>query len=167
YMCTRIGEPAHSGLIIYDVEHSFLGRHLWDIPVVKIDATVARNNIASSLVYSLAVFLMKLSVLLLQKQLFGVNRIFRYLIYFGIAFQAVWAIVSVAVYSVAAAECTGIEALSRTFCPNLWKFVIVQGVINLATDIYILVLPVGIVLKLQLTRARRIGILAIFLTGSL
>ncbi|KAL8980151.1 MAG: hypothetical protein Q9205_004688 [Flavoplaca limonia] len=108
-----VGSAAHSGLIIYDVEHSFLGRHLWDIPIVKIDATVARNNTALSLVYSPAVFLMKLSVLLLQKQLFGVNQIIRYLIYFGIAFQAVWAIVSIAVYSVAAAECTGIEALTN------------------------------------------------------
>ncbi|KAL9604094.1 MAG: hypothetical protein Q9219_000682 [cf. Caloplaca sp. 3 TL-2023] len=42
-----------------------------------------------------------------------------------------------------------------------------QGAINIATDFYILLLPIPGVLQLQLPLKRKIGICAIFMTGSL
>ena len=41
------------------------------------------------------------------------------------------------------------------------------GAINLLTDIYLLCLPIAAVSKLQLPTRKRIGIIAIFLTGNL
>ena len=44
---------------------------------------------------------------------------------------------------------------------------ITQGAINVASDIYIFCLPMPVVWKLQLPPRKKIGVLAIFKTGSL
>lgn len=40
-----------------------------------------------------------------------------------------------------------------------------NAVINVATDFYILVLPMSCVMKLQITNRRRLGLLLVFASG--
>ena len=117
--------------------------------------------------YGPAIFLVKLSALLLLYQLFGVNKTMRYLIFVGIGFQALFYLSIIGVYSAAEAICVTAANLTTRYCTNLWIFTIIQGVLNVVTDFYILVIPIAMVLRLQLTPRRKIGISAIFLTGLL
>lgn len=99
--------------------------------------------------------------------MFGIDTTVRYLIYFGIAFQALYGSSVIFVQSFDLATCIGIKATSSQFCHTLWKFIIVQAVFNLVTDIYIFLLPIGVVCRLQMNRTKKIGVLAVFSTGML
>ena len=91
----------------------------------------------------------------------------RYLIYFGIVFQALFYLAVTAIYSATEVKCTSYLDLSASFCSHQWPLAITQGVVNVVTDLYVLILPLAMVARLQLSPQRRIGIVAIFLTGLL
>ena len=122
---------------------------------------------AISLTYGPVIFLAKLSLLLLYHRLFGVNKTMRYLIYFGIAFQAVFYLINTGFYAAAEAICISAANLRTRFCLREWIFTIIQGTVNVVTDFYVLILPVAMVSRLQLTPGRKFGVIAIFLTGLL
>jgi len=109
----------------------------------------------------------KLSLLLLYYRLFSRNKTMRYLIYTGIAFQALFYLASVGFYSEAEALCVSSASAQTKFYTREWTFTIVSGVINVLTDFYVLILPVATVWSLQLTSRQKIGIIGIFLTGLL
>ena len=172
--------------ITYDVSavnHNF-GRHLWDIPagslteqtchVLLFFPTICASSNrlpqvfkAISLVYGPIIFLVKLSLLLLYYRLFSRNKTMRYLIYFGIAFQALFYVASIGFYSTAEVLCVSSANAQAKFYTREWVFTIVSGVINVLTDFYVLILPIVMVWSLQLTSRQKIGIIAIFMTGFL
>ena len=91
----------------------------------------------------------------------------RYLIYFGIVFQALFYLSSVGFYATAEALCTSSAKKQADFQFREWVFTIVSGVFNVITDFYVLILPISMVWHLQLSSKRKIGVIAIFLTGLL
>lgn len=82
-------------------------------------------------------------------------------IYVQIAFYLSW----VGTYSALMAICVSVTGLSKPFCNNTWITVEVQGAINVVTDFYILALPTVMVWQLQLTFRRKLGVIAVFMTG--
>lgn len=122
---------------------------------------------AISLIYGPVIFLVKLSLLLLYYRLFGSNKTMRYLIYTGIAFQALFYLAGVGFFSKAESVCGTSASAQAKFYTREWTFTIVSGVINVLTDFYVLILPVAMVWSLQLTSRQKIGIISIFLTGLL
>ena len=163
------------------VNHEF-GKHMWDIPANRLSPMTCHvlfpvsiismvSNIlpqvfkSISLVYGPVIFLVKLSLLLLYYRLFSRNKTMRFLIYFGIAFQALFYLASVGFYSAAEATCTQDSKAQAAFYLREWVFTVVSGIINVITDFYVLILPVAMVWSLQLTTRRKIGVIAIFLTG--
>jgi sterol-4alpha-carboxylate 3-dehydrogenase (decarboxylating) len=87
-------------------------------------------------------------------------------VYLGIAFIAIYttAIIGVAIGSIV--KCNGLAQISSRFCRNYAKPVVVMNsVINVVTDFYVLVLPIPCIMKLQLSLKRRIGLLLAFGSG--
>lgn len=107
--------------------------------------------IATGLIYGPIIFFVKLSILLLYFRIFSVNGTMRYMIYVGIAFQTVFYIAYFAVYVGVEVLCVSVEAVTRSYRYNNWKFVILQGAVNVATDFYVLCIPIAMVMRLQLT----------------
>lgn len=122
---------------------------------------------ALGLTYGLVIFLVKLSVLLLFFNLFGVNKTMRYLIYLGIGFQAACSAAYTGYGIAAIAECVDAASLQRSICINTWIVTIFTASVNVLTDVYILILPIVMVLRLQLTPRRKIGVISIFMVGLL
>ena len=166
------------------VSQDVFGRHLWDIPAIKVTPEIGhvrlffqrtllsltlspQISLAVSVTYPPAVFLVKLSAFLLLYQLFGVNKRLRLLIYFGVISQAILYLTFLGIYIGAEAVCVDAANLKTSYCAHLWISTIIQGVINVVTDSYVLALPVAMVLGLQMTPKRKVGISAIFLTGLL
>lgn len=106
--------------------------------------------------------------MLLYLRIFNVNRALRLLIYFGILFQALFysAMIGVAIGSIV--ECSSSAEATNQFCVNYSRPVVVlNAVVNVITDIYVLLLPIPRVLKLQLSNKHRVGLLLVFTTGAL
>jgi hypothetical protein len=53
------------------------------------------------------------------------------------------------------------------FCVNRTQFYIVSGGINIATDVFILLLPMPLLWKLKTSTSQKIGLTMIFLLGGL
>lgn len=140
---------------------------MWDIPLSKLTTSTIRELIALSVVYGPVIFFVKLSILLLYFRIFAVNRIMKYLINFGIIFQTVFYVGYTAVYAATEVKCSGPEALEIAFCMKSYGFVVAQGGVNVATDFYILGLPIFMVSQLQMTLKRKVGVCAVFMAGLL
>jgi len=119
------------------------------------------------IIYSVVVFLTKLSILLLYHRIFSCQQVVKYLIWFGIIIQFVLYTFHTAYEIVFEFECTSANYLSSAFCRSPYTVLLVQGSINVATDFYVLCLPVARVSKLQLPLRRKVGVVGIFLTGLL
>lgn len=133
--------------IIIKVSKSYLGVHRHDTHNLKYGRI-------QSIVSPPAIFFIKLSLLLLYLRIFGPDKVTRYLIHFGIAsiFTAYIIVMFLNIF-------TDVEDLIKSN-----KLI---GAINLASDIYIICVPIMAVSKLQLSTKKRIGVILIFLSGTL
>lgn len=121
--------------------------------------------------YNPAIFVIKLSIFLLYLRLFAPNIRTRYLIYAGIAYNA---ITNIAIMVAFPAICAPrgndnwITSLEKPSCHTpLEDLAVAAGALNFASDVYILLLPVPMIWGLQLPMRRKIGLLTVFATGSL
>ena len=94
----------------------------------------------------------KLSLLWLYLRIFSLIKVTKYLIYAGMTF------------------CTGayITIMFVNIFANINTLIAANkalGVVNFASDVYILFVPLTTVAKLQLSTKRKIGILLVFMTG--
>ena len=91
----------------------------------------------------------------------------RYFILLGIAVSASFC-VGLTGYNIAVeVECVDAAALQRSVCVKTWIVTIATGTVNTLIDLYILVLPIAMVLRLQLTLRRKLGVVLIFTIGLL
>ena len=58
-----------------------------------------------------------------------------------------------------------IEALASEECAKIWPAVITTGVFNIASDIYLIILPLPAVWGLNMSLWNKIAVSAVFLTG--
>lgn len=117
--------------------------------------------------YGVVIFLVKLSVLLLLYSLFGVNKTMRHLVFLGIGVSAALC-VALTGYNIALElDCVDAAGLQRRVCIDVWIVTIATATVNTLIDLYILVLPITMVLRLQLTPRRKLGVVVIFAIGSL
>ena len=117
--------------------------------------------------YGLVMFLVELSVLLLLYSLFSVNRTMRYLVFLGIIIYASFCVALTGFNITVQLHCVNAVSLHNCVCINLWIVTIATGTINTLTVLYILILPIEMVLRLQLTSRRKLGLLAVFTIGLL
>ena len=116
--------------------------------------------------YPFTICFAKISILLLYLRIFKLDRTLRLAIHAGLLFTTFWYTAILGVAIAAIVKCNGLAQLSNQFCLNYAKPVVVMNaVINVVTDFYILVLPVPCVMKLQINRRRRIGLLLVFASG--
>ncbi|CAF9929924.1 MAG: hypothetical protein ALECFALPRED_004481 [Alectoria fallacina] len=62
-------------------------------------------------------------------------------------------------------ECQTPKNVEKSFCASGYAINVVTSVINVITDIYVLALPIEILMRLNLKRAKKYGLIAIFLSG--
>ena len=103
--------------------------------------------------------------MLLYLRIFTVNRRMRLFTYLGITFQALYYNAFIGIGIGAVVECNGPSQLTHQLCANFRPLVVLNVTINAVTDIYVLLLPVPCVLKLQLSKRHRLGLLLVFACG--
>lgn len=113
-------------------------------------------------------FMIKLSLMLLYLEIFHPNKFTRMMIYAGIGFLATYYTAALVATSVLCMPRPGDGGRLYGDCST--KGVVqttVSSGFNIATDLYILAIPITMVWKLKLSGKKRLGVTLIFLTGSL
>ncbi|KAL9001839.1 MAG: hypothetical protein Q9188_005198 [Gyalolechia gomerana] len=147
-----------------------IGPHQWNVSVAHFTDDVIRMFIVVDVIYSPAIVMAKLSLLYLYLEVFRPDKKMRYAIYFGMAFVTVCYSAFFIAYCVLAIPGPGqslIGVMLSKDIASLLGLAIGQGAVNIASDFYIFLLPIPGVLQLQLGTKKKVGICAIFMTGSL
>ena len=118
-----------------------------------------------------AMFFAKASLLLLYLRIFGPKKSIRYWIYFGLAFTFCLYWINIPIDSY---YCTprpggswGDLSSIGAKCEKTAILGLVQGSLSIALDLFILILPIPVVMTLQISSKKRVGALAVLMTGVL
>ena len=117
-----------------------------------------------------SIFFAKSSLLFLYLRIFGSKKTARYAINFCLVFSFCLYFANIPVETAYCAPSAGKGwTLSEIGpkCPNTLYLGVVQGPLNVLVDLYIFVLPIPIVMGLQMSKRKRVGVLAVFFTGLL
>jgi hypothetical protein len=119
-------------------------------------------------IFGPSVFFAKAAIFLMYLQFFGVHKKLRIAVYIGIfvTFGAYWTSVPVAAYYGAPHPGETWESLFLNERP-IWEayWGVSQGAIAIVLDIYIFLLPIPILWKLNTDRTRRIQLITLFGTA--
>ncbi|KAI9708199.1 MAG: hypothetical protein M1820_004153 [Bogoriella megaspora] len=145
-----------------------LGKHVDDVPAQDLSKGFVILWVAAFL-YDLSITLPKFSVLFFYERVFGsTKQSFRYSVWFGQFLVAGW-IVSAFVSTIW--QCTPIrkayapQEVSGGHCIDVNKGWYGTGIASVIIDLYILVLPIPVLWRLQVTLKRRLAVIGVFVCG--
>ncbi|KAL8692585.1 MAG: hypothetical protein Q9224_003927 [Gallowayella concinna] len=150
------------------VDRYGLGHHSYNVPVKNYNPMLNWIHITTVL-YLVAILFAKLSILLFLNRLFGINRRFRLTVYAAIACVVSYCLIMVLLIIF---RCTPVAATwdlmrERTHCVDLINIDIAIGALNIPSDIFILLLPIPMLRKLQMPLHKKLGLGIIMATGIL
>ena len=122
------------------------------------------------MLYSPTILMAKLALLLLYLQVFRPNVKTRYCIYLTMGFLVLFYTATFIAYAVLSIPKPGQSQLESILSLDTAKDIplgITQGAVNVATDFWIFCLPIPVLWSLQLPPRKKIGVMAIFMTGLL
>ena len=173
-------------MILDTVNAGVVGVHQWDLLLGRITDKISKVRLmarapillklivkellVSQVGYLPSIFFAKLAIFLLFLQLFSPNQRTRYLIYCGIAFTGMFYLACALVEIIACTPSKGqswLEASSSSRCANDRVLGYIISIVNLASDLYLLVLPLPVVWQLQFTQRKKVAVTAVFATGIL
>ncbi|KAK4163960.1 hypothetical protein QBC43DRAFT_318474 [Cladorrhinum sp. PSN259] len=157
---------SYSGLVL---SLSHLSRHMWDVPVIVFTENYWKIRFAANTFQALAYFTSRLPILLLYLRLFGrQSQNFRFACYFGIGLAVGAYITTIPLLSYFCTPPVGgdwnsLDVFAK--CKRLLPWAIVQACVDIVLNVYIFILPLPVILRLQMPTGKKLGVLAIFLTG--
>lgn len=102
---------------------------------------------------------------MLYYRLFGSKNYMRYAIVFGISFSFLFYFGAMTATAILCAPKVGHPWVEAKCTQVVAAVGLSIGIVNLALDIFLLILPIPVILSLQLSVKKKIGILAIFMVG--
>ena len=113
-------------------------------------------------------FFAKLALLLLYYRMFSPNRWTKIAIYLGITINGLFYLTSSTAILILCIPRRGEAFGLWTYemrCSRARSIGDVQGIFGLVSDLYTFILPLPVLCKLQISFKKKVGIIAIFLTG--
>lgn len=118
------------------------------------------------LIYVLAILFTKLSICLLYLRIFGVNLTFRKFVHGGMIFCGIYYSAFFGVSVAQVVICNKLSSIYDSLCIKTQDLLLVQVLLNAATDLYIFLLPIVPIRQLNMRRRRKTGVLIVFLAGA-
>ncbi|OTA55245.1 hypothetical protein K449DRAFT_306030, partial [Hypoxylon sp. EC38] len=143
-------------------------RHQWDVRACWYDGTYTKILFSQEIVLAFVLFFSKTSIFLLFHQIFEVQRPMRIAIRVGIVFSALLYFANIPLSSVLSAPHVGETWASVLLSGRPQKELIwgvVQSAVGTVLDIFIFVLPIPVILRLQLSTKKKVQLLAVFTTA--
>lgn len=158
---------AQLAFLVEALKHG-LGKHVMAISYSDVESYLLYTYL-SELWYATDITLVKCSILCLYLRIFSINRKFSMVCYCMIAFVVAWgfAVIFVTIFQCKPVQAGWDKTIPGEQCFNLKHFVIGTNVPNIIADASTIALPVPLVWKLQLSRTRRVGLVAVFLLAAL
>jgi hypothetical protein len=127
----------------------------------------AKNSLAAELLYTWAILAVKLSILALYRRIFQ-DKQFRLWLYITGVVVIGYSVSSFLAFLLQCVPLRKIWAPAvQGSCVNLGLAFTLTGVINILTDVCILVLPLPQLLELNMKTSRKVQVICMFLLGSL
>ncbi|KAL6892880.1 hypothetical protein HDV57DRAFT_483248 [Trichoderma longibrachiatum] len=158
---------AYTGVLLSVTKYS---RHLWDVPACWYTASYVKILFAQGMLLGPVIFFGKTAIWLLYLQIFSAHRAVRIIVYVGIVVTALtyWTSVPIELaYGCPRPGSTWTDLLTNGMPGHIFYFVPVQGALAVIIDIWIFVLPLPILWRLNMSRRRRIALCAVFFTALL
>ncbi|GCB17918.1 hypothetical protein AAWM_00803 [Aspergillus awamori] len=160
---TIIGVGVCVSGLVYGPPYGF-GRHVAALPTKEVETFMMGDYIFSHF-YDVAIASTKLSVLALYYRIFITPK-FRLVIILTVVWVILWLMTMEIVLGL---ECRPIAKFWNSSvegtCFNLVAFSYFTNIANLVTDIWIFLLPLPIILHLQITKNKKIGLSLLFSVG--
>lgn len=127
---------------------------------------------ALGIIYSLAAMAIKLSIILLYKRVFSMTSTgFRRCIYaaffFTVALSVTFIVVILAACRPLQFFWTQYDGKSEGSCINISSFFVAFSIFNVSLDVFLLVLPIPMVLKLHMSARKKLIVCALMMLGIL
>lgn len=124
-----------------------------------------------SLLYAPAIFLAKLSVLLLYLEIFKVNKQARFTVTIGLTIITAQCLMTIIGYCILCVPKPGDSWLIASSTEKCRVTATLYGVIisavSVFSDLYVIVIPLPVIWQLHMARRKKIGVSVIFITGLL
>lgn len=126
---------------------------------------------SSLIIYALTATCVKVTLLLLYLRIFRPSHQANIMIWLGIAFVALFYLACAIAYIILFVPRPGGNSawgvMSHRTTMIIMNTATAQGVVGCVQDLYILMIPIYLVSGLRLARGKKIGVIALFLTGAL
>ncbi|KAI1087033.1 hypothetical protein F5B19DRAFT_500444 [Rostrohypoxylon terebratum] len=140
-------------------------RHFWDIPACWLNGSFLKVTFSNTTLVGPVLYFSKSAIFLMFRQVFSVHKHMRIYIYIGLIATFLIYFPSIPLSAIFTAPRVGQswEDLLATGSPRkLIYWGVVQGSLSIVLDIYIFILPLPILVKLNLSPKKRFQLVAIF-----
>lgn len=165
-----------SGTLVLRILRKNKPRYILEAPAIhrqSLIRTYVQLTLILSSTYGPSIWLVKLAIFVLYLEVFGLLRWLRHLVFAGIFITGVFYITAMVIYIALCAPRNGhsqasyFNALASPRCSQALSLTTGVGVFNVVSDLYLILIPLPAVWSLQLPLRRKIGLAAMFLTGSM
>ena len=164
---------SYIGITVAAVSGGVLGKHQWDIFLQQWSEEGLRLALVNETIYGPLVWIIKFSLFLMLLELFGLLTWLKISVWLGIVVTGLFYfayLVTTLALCAPKGEQTRLAYLTILQTPRCQQnpaTILSVGVMNAVSDIYLLLLPLPVIWGLQLPMTKKVGVLAIFLTGSM
>ncbi|CAI6341281.1 unnamed protein product [Periconia digitata] len=151
-----------SALILWSYEFG-IGRHVWDVPVGMMERGLELNAYGAW-IYIIVGTTYRLAILTVYYRIFAINKTARTVIRVG---YVVILLANITVFFAVVFVCNPPSEVwkvlsPRPNCRNGRPWAYVNGSLNVLEDLFVLVLPLPMVLRMKMQAARKIRLLSVF-----
>lgn len=148
-----------------------MGRHQWDVPLSDVTNRFVERTLEAQVFSNLAIMFIKISLFQFYMRIFKPVRWATICIWVGLAAVTIFYAGTTIVLLVVCVPRNGSTWLATSAVPRYAitgkATSLVTGWFGVFADIYIIAIPISLVSTLKLGKGRKIGIMAIFMTGLL
>jgi hypothetical protein len=154
-----------------------LGPHMWNVPLSAITPRYIQGAVTTANLYAASALLLKASILVLYLRIFQADKTSKVLIWGGIILITLFYIVCIVLTSYFCRSSQwpkNIDPIQflmlqeKSDCnKRQLDLAAVQGIFSTVSDLYVMIIPVNMIRRLQVPLRRKLGISGIFLLGLL
>ena len=158
--------------ITIGVAGGVLGKHQWDFLLGEWSTESLRLGLTKEAIYGPLIWIVKVSLFLLILEIFGPLKWLRIAVWLGLVTTGLFYYSYMIILLVVCApkemtQLAYLEILGTPQCLNNPRFILPVGIMNVFSDVYLMLIPLPAIWGLQIPLMKKIGISTIFLTGSM
>ena len=164
---------AYIGTTIAVVCGGTQGKHEWDFILKDWTEEHLRLSLVNEAIYGPLIWIVKLSLFFMLLELFGLLTWIQISVWLGIVVTGLFyfgyftATMAICAPKGEQTQLAWLTILATPRCQENPAMILSIGIMNVLSDVYLLILPLPVILGLQLPKMKKLGVLAIFLTGTM